>query len=135
MVQRPALLTASRPISIEARDAALMQLRISDRAALYAHPLPTEGGICPQQLLIALAVDHVLPRIPGLRDLTLADYRAVLHYNSWSRLLRVDHRGGHYRREESDPDRQAQCCVDDHHPRPPRLIILHSSLAISGAPG
>ena len=84
MVQRPALLTASRPISIEARDAALMQLRISDRAALYAHPLPTEGGICPQQLLIALAVDHVLPRIPGLRDLTLADYRAVLHYNSWS---------------------------------------------------
>jgi len=32
--------------SIEARQAALMELRIGDRAALYSHPLPAEGGVC-----------------------------------------------------------------------------------------
>jgi hypothetical protein len=42
-----------------------MQLRIRDRAALYAHPLAAEGGVRPQQLLIALAVDDILARIPG----------------------------------------------------------------------
>lgn len=59
-----------------------MELRVGDRAAFPLHPLPTEGGICPQQLLIALAIDDVLARIPGFRHVALARYRMVLHHNS-----------------------------------------------------
>jgi len=40
-----------------------MELRIGDRAALHAHALPAEGAVCRQQLLVTLAVDHVLARI------------------------------------------------------------------------
>jgi hypothetical protein len=52
-----------------------MELRIGDRAALYSLPLPAKGGVCGQQPLVRLAVDHVLPRIPGPRDVARADYR------------------------------------------------------------
>ena len=41
-----------------------MEFRIGDRATLLSHPRLAERGICPQQLLVKLAVDHVLPRIP-----------------------------------------------------------------------
>jgi hypothetical protein len=50
----------------KARQAALMELRVGDRAALLFHPRLAKSGICPQQLVVLFAFDHVLPRGPRL---------------------------------------------------------------------
>ena len=59
-----------------------MELGVGDRAALDPHPIAAESRICRQKLLVTLAVDHVLARIPGLRDVAWADVRTVLHNDS-----------------------------------------------------
>src|SRR6516164_3991575 len=113
----PAPGSSGGSVSIEARQAALMELRIGDRAALHAHPLPAEGAVCRQQLLVTLAVDDVLARIPRPRDVAPADYRTVLHGNRRSHRLRVGCRGHRDR------------------PSPSWLLMSQSNPAISGASG
>src|SRR5215831_13942160 len=66
-------------VFLEAREAAFTKLRKGDPSTLLLHPRSSEGGVCPQQLLILLAFDHVVPRVPSLRHIARVGYRSMLH--------------------------------------------------------
>jgi hypothetical protein len=71
----------------EARDAALMQLRIDDRAAFRAHPRLTECAVGVDQPDIAMALDDILPCRPVRGRVFDIGLRPVRHQLSAFRRL------------------------------------------------
>ena len=101
-----------------------MEFRIADRAALLSHPRLAKSAVCLQLPLVPLAVDHILPRRPGRRQVIRVDYRGVLHHDGTSCSLR--RRGSRDRHQSCGRKGQAQCSRDDHNPRPPTLHVTRS---------
>src|SRR5262249_48230943 len=115
-------------VPLEASDATLVELRIGDRAAFLFHPRLAECGICPQQLLVLLAFNHVLLRGPRFRHVTGVSYRRMLYGDGVSLRLVVSSWADRDRRQARSSHRQRHYTLDAHTRPPVRLLMADRSV-------